>query len=439
MKKDKVKVHHRMENNHNRLHTTAVLNRDLPVLDWYLMPESFSLPLIDQAIQEFGIKGSSTLLDPFCGAGTTVVAAKLSGFNGVGIEVNPFLCFATRTKVRFDYDLRRLREAIESVLSLARVVFQGFDGDLPLFSRKAEQAKVEILTTPPFGMPRMFKWISPKPATKVLTLKECILKVVSESEFRDLFLLALAAILRQSSNMKLQPHAFGSRIEKVDAPVLDLFEAKIRKMFRDLEMLGKNKKEWGEVNIHEGDCREGGVEDSLLPAALAVTSPPYLNNLDYTMQTRLELFFLDYVKNMDDVRALRKRMVICDAKAMYRDIEDHKLAQEFESIRTIASRLHEKLGGRGWGWDYSFMTLSYFGGIYRMLSTTKKLMRRGGRYLIVTGDSAHGGILVPVTKITGELGVAAGWELEGIKVQRTRRSSSHEHRLDESIVILKKK
>ncbi len=439
LKRDKVRACHRMNKNQNGPHTTAVLNRDLPVLDWYLIPESFSLPLISQAIREFSIKKGSTILDPFCGAGTTVVAAKLTGLNGVGIEVNPFLCFVARTKVRFDYDLPSLKEALETVISLSRDAFLGFDADLPLFSRGAEQARVEILVEAPFGMPRMFKWISPRAATKVMTLKECILKIVSGSEFEDFFLLALASILRPSSNMKLQPHAFGSRVEKTDAPVLDLYEAKIRKMYRDLETVNRGKEQWGEVNIHEGDCREAKIEDTLLPAALAVTSPPYLNNLDYTMQTRLELFFLEYVRNMDDLRALRKKMVICDAKAIYRDIEDHKLANEFKSIRTIAEQLHDKLSDRGWGWDYSFMTLSYFGGIYRMLSTMKKLVRRGARYLIVTGDSAHVGIYVPVTKITGELGVAAGWQLEGIKVQRTRRSSSHDQVLDESIVILKKK
>jgi hypothetical protein len=429
----------RMENQHNGLHTTAVLNRDLPVLDWYLIPESFSHPLIVQAIQEFGIRRGSTLLDPFCGAGTTVVTAKLSGLNGVGIEVNPFLCFAARTKLRVDYSLSKLKEAIESVVALARDTFRGFQSDLPLFSTKSGTSGIQILTQPPFSMPRMFRWISPKPATKVLTLKESVLRVASGTEFTDFFLLALAAILRQSSNMKLQPHAFGSRVEKEDAPVLELFEAKVRKMYRDLETMQGRSRECGEGRIHEGDCRAGDIGDTLLPAALAITSPPYLNNLDYTMQTRLELFFLGFVKDMDELRALRKKMIICDAKAIYRDVEDHAIAQEFKSIRSIAAQLHERLGGRGWGWDYSFMTLSYFGGIYRMLCAVKKHMRRGGRYLIVTGDSAHGGIPVPVTRITGELGVTAGWELEGIKVQRTRRSSSHQYGLDESIIILRRR
>ena len=170
---------------------------------------------------------------------------------------------------------------------------------------------------------------------------------------------------------------------------------------------------------------------------LAVTSPPYLNNLDYTMQTRLELFFLDFVKNMEGLKALRKRMVTCDAKAIYRDIEDHKEVSQFESIQRIVAQLHEKLGHRKWGWDYPFMTLQYFGGLLRVLRSVRSCLKPGARFLLVVGESAHAGIKVPVPTILGELGEASDYQLEDIRVERYRRSSSHRFQLAESTVILR--
>ncbi|MGD9100657.1 MAG: DNA methyltransferase, partial [Anaerolineae bacterium] len=80
---------------------TAALNQGLPCLDWYLMPESFSAPLIRSAIDEYKLKPGQTVLDPFSGTGTTVLTAMLHGLNGIGIEVNPFLCFAARIKTHF--------------------------------------------------------------------------------------------------------------------------------------------------------------------------------------------------------------------------------------------------------------------------------------------------------------------------------------------------
>ena len=51
------------------LSSTAVLNRGLCVHDWYLMPESYSDPLIVEAIERFGIDVGDNILDPFSGTG----------------------------------------------------------------------------------------------------------------------------------------------------------------------------------------------------------------------------------------------------------------------------------------------------------------------------------------------------------------------------------
>jgi DNA modification methylase len=415
--------------------TTATLNHNQPFVDWYLMPEAFSSRLIENAIEEYGIRAGETILDPFCGTGTTLVAAKLNGCNSVGIEVNPFLCFASRVKTRFDeYDLVKLSEDADQVLSHAKSV----SGNLTLFSPKGNRKVTNPNGLPkPPDMPRLFKWISPAVVDKVLALKQAIASI-KERSHRDFFLLALAAILRPVSNMKLSAHAFGSRVVRDDAPVVELFESKVLKMLSDLKQLPPKRK-LGKVEIIEGDIRSVNVQDSpLLPASLAITSPPYLNNLDYTMQTRLELFFLDFIKNMQDLRALRKRMIVSDAKAMYKDSEDYKLIDKFMSIKRVIRELEEKLKDKNWGWDYAFMTAQYFGGMYRALKNVYTMLRRGSRFIIVVGDSAHSGVLVPVTTIIGELGEDLGYKLEEIRVHRKRRTSSHNFELQESSVILKK-
>lgn len=85
--------------------TTAAPNRTRPFVDWYLLPESYSAGLVDRYIAQAGLGPGATVLDPFAGAGTTVVAARLRGLNALGVEVNPFLAFATRIKSQFAYAL----------------------------------------------------------------------------------------------------------------------------------------------------------------------------------------------------------------------------------------------------------------------------------------------------------------------------------------------
>jgi hypothetical protein len=154
------------------------------------------------------------------------------------------------------------------------------------------------------------------------------------------------------------------------------------------------------------------------------------------MQTRMELFFLGFVKSMEELKQLRKRMMICDAKAMYRDVEDWTRVEQVQSIREIAQRIDDKLGDRGWGWDYAHMTRQYFGGILRALEATRAMLKPGAHFVLVVGESAHAGVLVPVPDLIAELGELVGYHREEIRVLRTRRSSSHTHGLKESSVVL---
>ncbi len=420
--------------------TTATLNQGLPCLDWYLMPESFSAPLVESAIEEYGLTAGQTILDPFSGAGTTVVTASLHNLNAVGVEVNPFLCFATRVKIRFSYDLNSLQQDVGQVLAAAEPKLAALSLAPPLFPRETtvRESQIEYLAVSPPDMPRLYKWMSPRVVNKVLVLKGYIQRVERQAH-RDFCRLALGAILRPVSNMKLTPHAFGSRKVKEDAPVYDLFAAKVRKMLADLQTVSRWDNGPGKTSVIEADVRNqpwDTADTRLLPADLAVTSPPYLNNLDYTMQTRMELFFLDFIRDMKELRSLRKRMVVSDAKAMYKDTKDHETVKGFDSVQTIVEQLRERHKDKNWGWDYAFMTAQYVGGMYRTLESVWSLLKSGSRFLLVLGESAHSGILVPVPAIVGELGEAVGYDLEEVRVLRTRRSSSHKFTLAESMVVL---
>lgn len=404
--------------------TTAVLNKNTPLYDWYLMPEAYSAPLVTDAIEEFGVGKGETVLDPFCGTGTTLVATRLAGRNALGIEVNPFLCFAGRVKGRSDFDLPLLRVQSERLLKQANAALD----------RLVDTGPLSLADDLP-DMPRLEQWISRRVVWKVLTLRECIEECMSEGA-RDLAMLALASILRGASNMKLSPHAFGSRVVKHDAPVMCMFEQKLKKMITDIEWL-QEQEGLGRAEVIEADVRaSGGLEHELLPAALAIGSPPYLNNLDYTMQTRMELFFLGFVDNMEGLKKLRKRMMICDAKATYKEIEDWKRVEEIPTIVTISKAIDDKLGDKGWGWDYGRMTRNYFGGLLRAMESVKPMLAPGAKLVLILGESAHAGVLVPVPDLAAELGKIAGYNHAEVRPMRTRRSSSHGFSLKESAVVL---
>jgi hypothetical protein len=436
-------VSHKQKSVHP-LSLTAVLNRGLHVHDWYLMPESYSEPLIEEAIERFGIGANDTVLDPFSGTGTTVVTAALKGINGIGLEVNPFLCFASRVKLDWDINLKEFEIALGLLLDEAQPLLDCLSIKQNLFTQAlppgaTERSKAILSQLHEPDMPRLYKWMAPVVVQKILLLDYLIQTYVPE-RIRSYFRLALASVLRPVSNMKLTAHAFGSNTPKEDAEVYDLFAQKIRKIYEDLKYLKSTIHKIGDGRIAQIDARIAHrLHGSIPPVSLAITSPPYLNNLDYTMQTRMELFFLRFVNSMEELRNLRKAMVICDAKAMYKDITDSEEVKDIQSIQQIAASLKEVHAEKNWGWDYAFMTTQYFGGMFRVLRATHTLLKPSAHFVLIVGESVHSGILIPLPNILAELGEKSGYIVEEINVLRSRRSSSHSHNLDESEVILRKK
>jgi len=74
------------------------LNR--PRQRWYRYKEGFSLELVRRLISEYNKNNKGTIMDPFLGSGSTIIAANQLGLNGIGFEVNPFSYFLSKCKLR---------------------------------------------------------------------------------------------------------------------------------------------------------------------------------------------------------------------------------------------------------------------------------------------------------------------------------------------------
>ena len=70
------------------------------------------IPQIPKTFIKLFTKERDTVIDPFCGCGTTIVEAYLAGRNSVGNDFNPLACLITRAKARLvpDEELFRWRK-----------------------------------------------------------------------------------------------------------------------------------------------------------------------------------------------------------------------------------------------------------------------------------------------------------------------------------------
>jgi DNA modification methylase len=91
-----------------------------------LHPNQKPLSAISRLMSAFTIEGT-TVLDPFCGSGTALVAARNLGLNAVGIEIDERYCEIAATRLSQEVSQFRGRHALPEQLQLS---FQNTKGPL---------------------------------------------------------------------------------------------------------------------------------------------------------------------------------------------------------------------------------------------------------------------------------------------------------------------
>lgn len=81
-----------------RLDSNRLEPADRAAHDWYRFVLSFPPHLVRQYLDRFDLSEDSTVLDPFCGTGTTLVECKKLGYRSVGIEAHPMSHSQARQK-----------------------------------------------------------------------------------------------------------------------------------------------------------------------------------------------------------------------------------------------------------------------------------------------------------------------------------------------------
>ena len=88
-----------------------------PIHRWYTSVMGFSPQLVNDLIDELGCDSSGTLLDPFCGTGTTLVESNLRDINAIGIDANPFSVFCSKVKTNLNVNPEGLLSEYDSFIS----------------------------------------------------------------------------------------------------------------------------------------------------------------------------------------------------------------------------------------------------------------------------------------------------------------------------------
>ncbi len=395
-------------------------NERLPVHRWWSYVQGFSAEFVERVLAENAIGPGSTVLDPFAGSGTVSVVARRAGAASVGIELMPIAAFVARAKHLWSVPPGSLREG-------ARFVLRN-EGLSPTLS-------------PPFLKETRRQFSSPV-LRSLLRIKEDLAGLADDPR-RTLLTLCFAGILVESSHLKRSPCLGYAKRAGLNARTpYALFQDRVETLAADLEALSASPGPIGpEARIVQGDAKA-----PLLPPEsidLAITSPPYVNGLDYVNNYKIELAWLDLAKSYEELRALRSALVACD-NVSRSVIEGHRpgLATTREPWLTgIAARIQDRIARkpgyrRG---DMAGVVTKYFDDLSLVIHQVHDALRPGSRFVVVNGDSFIAGTYVPGDLIFARLAHGQGFEVERFQVARVRRSGQRRSfRLRESVLTLRK-
>jgi len=418
-------------------------NKTLPIHRWVPWIAGFSSDFVQSALDGF-LRDKGTVLDPFCGVGTTVFEAIRNGHNAIGFEINPYAVLASRVKTNaYRIDLGVFASAIN---------------DFQQFYMEKISTNYKPISTPPQGFKTRTSFYSPRVLYKVLIAQDFV-HTIGDENIRDLFRLAFASTMVSYSNYSYEP-SLGRRVsagreEIHDFPVARVITDKLTDMAEDIawvqEHIERNNLDIRIIGDSFFHCRE-----HLLPASvdLIITSPPYLNNYHYNRNTRPQLYWLGYAHSPDDLKKL-ENLNFGKFWQTVRDFDRIDLSftltqTDIEERLQVLRKLNKEkgpYGGNGWA-NYA---AAYFNDCHKFAEGIQYVLKRGGTALVVIGNSILQGVMIPTDEYFGKIAEAIGMELLKIDVPRATRVGNSiiqsdvrvgkaevSHQLYEAVVVLRK-
>jgi len=281
------------------------------------------------------------------------------------------------------------------------------------------------------------QWLSPVKQNEISLMMK-IVDRIEEFEIKNLFKFAITRAAIESSYVAYCP---GTTFYPFRAKpnFLNSFSKIMKWIIEDLNLDAVEKCKDVQSLVIEGNIKDYTIlEPFQQKIDLIITSPPYPNDLEYTRQTRLEMYLLGLVKSMDDVQGIKRKMVKGSTKLIFNKDNPIKEISELKSLKTVVQKISYNLKGKNWGFDYPKMVNMYFSDMFESMKNFYKVLVKDGSCVLVVGDQTIKGVLIPVAEILLEIGKMIGFRRGKIELHRKRRSTGHNITIPEKNLILTK-
>ncbi|MFW9907050.1 MAG: DNA methyltransferase [Candidatus Thorarchaeota archaeon] len=336
----------------------------------------------------------ATVLDPMCGSGTVVLESLLSQRRGIGIDIDPMARLITKVKTT----------PINSDL------IDAFNKTLLNETQERYVGQIEETVIPEFSY--RDKWFRPFVLKELAIIRDSIEKtriLGAPDDVYDFHRVALSSIIRDVSNA--DPHCTRTVIRKKHIRQISPGDtlAKFSEAL-DQQALAMNAFVDSLYGQHHHapiltgkSAMDMNLEDSSID--LAVTSPPYINAVDYPRTHQLEMYWLGL--NEEGPLSRMKRKYI-GTETVYKEEYEKLTISGYDTLDPVLEKIHAIDSRR------SYIVFKFFEDMKKQLRETYRVLRPGGHYCIAIGNNLVRGHRIESQKILSEIASSddVGFEIE---------------------------
>ena len=343
-----------------------------------------NIPLFFLRCSQIGQKGH--LRDPFCGSGTVLLEGMISGWRVSGADTNPLARLISRVK------LKTLN--VEEVSAAAGTVCRQWKAD--------SQPFVPVVD--------VNYWFAEEAQKQIGGLSAAIGREEDE-QIRDFLYVCLSSCARKASfadpRLSVPVRAAAASLQWTKAEqcdVVKLFSATVAENCRRVAML-PSVQSGREVEVEISQDARGSRETSLPDSCvdLIVTSPPYVGAQKYIRATSLNLGWLGLVPT-GKLRDLEEQSIGREhyKKVEYQELVLPKHGVAHEQLKSISKRNALR----------AHIASNYLIEMSEALSEMKRLVRKGGKVILVVGNNTITSEPFRTASYIQELALASGLRLE---------------------------
>ena len=404
-------------------------NMNSAIHNWYKFTAGFSYKFIDFVVDDMD-KSPDCIYEPFAGCGTTLVAAQKKRIRSIGNESQQLMCNIINAKLNWDIDTRVCKAYIDRVMN-------------DVASRMSEDISAEY-------NPLLLD-LYDQVTLKELYLVRDSIRTIEDKKYALFLNLSLSQTLHKAALHPIAvPYIVRSKRLVNSGDAKGKFTSIAYQMLVDLESMPHHERM---AEVYKADSRKENRNIAAGMCDLCITSPPYLNNLDYGEVSKVHTHFFELTNDWHDITEKVRHQLVTGATTHYKDADfqmDEFLKSDFAKSNTslmpllvekyseIKQNARERKGKK----SFHILMMHYFEDMYRVLIEMHRVLRTGSKAYLILGDSAPYGVYVPTTQYLGEIAQSVGFgDYEIFKIRERGHkwkslSNRHNVELSENILVL---